>query len=347
MDRHKKERLRFRRKGFAPYYFKAQFGTEEFREEYRLCLDGLGKVEPGKARTIQGTIAALVAAYVSVPSRLGPTDQTRRKIRNILDKFREKYGTGYVRDVTFDHIDQIIAERLERKMVGKRMEGGPEAAKKLRKELVRLFDFAIKLDMIATNPVRQSERVKVKAGTFHTWTEGEIDLFRAKHPIGSKARLAMELMLWTGQRRADAYRMSMADIKDGTITVTQSKTGKTLRIPIAPQLLEAIVAMPPQPADGPLLLTEYGKPFTSAGFGNWFRDQCDDAGLPQCSAHGLRKANMRRMANLGMGNQSMKSVSGHSRDDEVALYTRAADQEGLATRAISLLAEWEMSRKDG
>ena len=37
------------------------------------------------------------------------------------------------------------------------------------------------------------------------------------------------------------------------------------------------------------LVTEYGKPFTPAGFGNWFRQRCDEAGLPQCSAHGLRK----------------------------------------------------------
>jgi hypothetical protein len=26
-----------------------------------------------------------------------------------------------------------------------------------------------------------------------------------------------------------------------------------------------------------LLVTEFGKPFTAAGSGNWFREQCDEA----------------------------------------------------------------------
>ncbi len=124
--------------------------------------------------------------------------------------------------------------------------------------------------------------------------------------------------------------------------VTQSKTGKRLGLPVAPQLLEAIVAMPPL-AEGQttFLITEWGKPFANAGFGNWFRDQCDDAGLPQCSAHGLRKAMMRRLAELHMGNQSLKSVSGHSRDEEVANYTREVDQARMAEQAIALLSNWE------
>ena len=47
------------------------------------------------------------------------------------------------------------------------------------------------------------------------------------------------------------------------------------------------------------LMTEWGKPFTSNGFGNWFRDQCNDAGLSQCSAHGLRKARATILAERG------------------------------------------------
>lgn len=47
----------------------------------------------------------------------------------------------------------------------------------------------------------------------------------------------------------------------------------------------------------------WNKPFTNAGFGNWFRDQCDAAGLPKCSAQGLRKAIMRRMAAIGLAQQ--------------------------------------------
>jgi integrase len=37
-------------------------------------------------------------------------------------------------------------------------------------------------------------------------------------------------------------------------------------------------------------VTQYGRAFTVAGFGNRFRDRCHEAGLPHCTAHGLRKA---------------------------------------------------------
>lgn len=228
------------------------------------------------------------------------------------------------------------------------MQGGVEAARKLRKELVRLFDFAVKIRMRLTNPVHQAEKVRVAAGErslgFHTWTEAEIDQYRTHHALGTKPRLAMELMLWTGQRRIDAIRLGRQHIRNGRIEFAQSKGGEALRIAVAPQLLEAIVALPPS-AKGHLcfLVNGQGRPFTNPGFGNWFREQCDLAGLPQCTAHGLRKATMRRMAELHLGNQTLKSVSGHSGDDEVATYTREVDQQRMADDAISALAGWEVS----
>jgi integrase len=48
------------------------------------------------------------------------------------------------------------------------------------------------------------------------------------------------------------------------------------------------------------LVTEYGKPFAAAGFGNWFRDRCDEADLLKgISAHGLRVAGAIRLAEAG------------------------------------------------
>jgi integrase len=82
-------------------------------------------------------------------------------------------------------------------------------------------------------------------------------------------------------------------------------------------------------------VTSFGKPFTPAGFGNWFRQRCNEAGLPQCSAHGLRKAAARRLAEAGCSNQQIKSITGHKTDKEVARYTAAADQVRLADQAMA------------
>jgi hypothetical protein len=51
-------------------------------------------------------------------------------------------------------------------------------------------------------------------------------------------------------------------------------------------------------------------PFTSNGFGNWFRDQCNDAGLSQCSAHGLRKARASILAERGATDRQLMAVFG-------------------------------------
>lgn len=349
-DRHGKLRYRFRLKGRPGGYFKAALGTEDFLAEYRAFMDAAAPAIQVRPAT-PGSIADLVARYFAVPTRLGPSASTQNKVRRIIGGFADEYGQLPVARVGFDHIEKIVGAKLERKMVetprGLRPIGGPEAARKLRKELVRLFAFAVKLKMIGTNPAADAERVKVapadRSTGFHTWTEEEIAQFRDHHKLGTRPRLAMELMLWTGQRRIDAIRMGRQHIRDGRISVTQSKGGKALWIPVAPQLLQAIVAMPAASAQLCFLVTDFGKPFSNPGFGNWFRDQCDAAGLPQCTAHGLRKATMRRMAELGLAQQTLKSVSGHTRDEEVATYTRAADQKRMADDAIAALARWEMS----
>jgi integrase len=347
-DRHSKQRFRFRRLGYPGGYFRAPLGTEEFRAEYRAFMDG-GSAQPiERPDFAPGSIGDLVSRFCATPSRLGPSAVTQGKVRAVLDRFRVEHGHRMVDEVEFEHIDAILTKAAVQRVENKKKVGGIHSARKLRKELVRLFDFAIKIRMRTDNPVVHSERIKEavadKTGGFHTWTEAEIEQYRQHHPLGSRARLAMELMLWTGQRRSDANEMGPDDVIDGRIEVIQAKGGKGLWVPMADQLVAAITAMPPPPPTArTFLLTSRGKTYSRAGFGNWFREQCDAAGLPHCSAHGLRKAIMRRMAELDMGNQTLKSVSGHSRDDQVAHYTRGADQKRMADHAIRSLSAWEVS----
>ncbi len=282
-----------------------------------------------------------------MPERLGPSIVTQTKVRNILERFSEGRQDRPVKGIRFEHIDAIIAKARIKTVDAKgRNVGGIEAARKLRKELRRFFTFARKLGWISVNPVDDSNAVKVspseRSTGFYTWTESDIAKYRSHWPIGTKQRLAMELMLWTDQRKVDAVHLGRQHIRNGKFAIRQSKTGKLLTLPIVAPLAAAIDAMPPTDALC-FLVTEWGRPFSVKGFGGWFRRQCDVAGLPQCTAHGLRKATMRRMAELEMPNKTMKSVSGHSKDDEVARYTEAANQERLADGAMKRLAEWEMS----
>ena len=65
--------------------------------------------------------------------------------------------------------------------------------------------------------------------------------------------------------------------------------------------------------------------------------QCRKAGLEGYSMHGLRKAASRRMAELGLSNQLIKSITGHTSDSEVARYTREAEQERMAEAAFAII----------
>lgn len=353
-SQHGVERLRFRRKGFPSGYFTAPLGTEEFRAEYHAFLNPGAELKAAQEpRATPGSLDDLVTRYFAVPERLGPTAVTQQKVRAVIEDFRAGRGDRPVRLVTFEAIDKIVAKKLVKTGSGNKAKGGIHAARKLRKELVRLFDFAVKAGMVDKNPATLSEKVKVPAGDrstgFHSWTEAEIKQYRDHHALGTRERLAMELLLWTDQRRSDVVKMGRAQIQNGRLPITQEKTGKVLWVAVAPQLLEAIVAMKPEDTSPfCFLVTQRGRrPFKKESFGNWFKAACVAAGLPHCTAHGLRKATLRRMAELEMANKTMKSISGQTRDETLAGYIEGANQVKLADSAITALSRWEAGFKLG
>jgi integrase len=122
--------------------------------------------------------------------------------------------------------------------------------------------------------------------------------------------------------------MGRQHVRNGAISVRQQKTGAALEIPIHQDLQRVFDATPSEHLT--FLVTEFGKPFTPAGFGNWFRERCDEAGLKRCSAHGLRKAACRRLAEAGCTAHQIAAISGHASLREVERYTKAADQARLA-----------------
>lgn len=326
-DRHGKERYRFRRKGFEQYLFKHAPGTEGFRQEYRACVDGLAAepIAPGACRVQPGTFDDLINRYYRSPDFLDPSDRTREVYRGVIERWRVKYGKAKVRDLEARHIADMMAEMLPHRT----------AANMLRKRLRALMQFAIRQGMATGNPVLATKPYKVDSTGFHTWSEDEIARYEARHPVGTKARLALDLMLWTGQRGGDARVMGPQHVKNKRLLVTQEKTGAVVSLPVLPALASSIMAT----GTGALvfLLSEHGKPYSRKSFGQRFRKWCDEAGLPQCTAHGLRKAAARRFAEAGCSNQQIKSWTGHTTDSEVARYTAAADQQTLSDAAGEML----------
>lgn len=328
-DRHGTFRVRYRRTGHTTYYFRAKPFSKDWWVEYEACMRGEAapKVQPGRDRIIPGSIADLISRYYgSIDWLGGMNDESRQKARAIIEKMRENLGDAPVMSITYAECTSILGKMVDR----------PHALNRFRKLMRRVWDEGMRLGMVSTNPWALTKGMKEDGPGFHSWTDEEIEQFHYRWPIGTRQRLAMELMLLTAQRGGDARTLGPQHRKGDTFNIRQGKTGAELVLQILPDLARALDAAP----SGHLafLVTKQGKPFSRRGFGQWFAKACDAAGLPHCRAHGLRKAATRRLADNGATVPQIKSWTGHRSDKEIERYTRAANQKKMNADSAHLLA---------
>lgn len=350
-DRHGKRRYRFRKTGQPPHTFKAHPGTPKHpSQEYKLVVAGLVPANDSR-RATPGTIEDLVQRFYASGNFQKGNKTTQNKNRRAIDRFRAEHGNKRVSTIRFNHVEAMVIARAVRTLDenGKQI-GGPFAAELFRKLLRRLFELAVRLGTtdvpgyagINVNPVELAETPATpKTKGFHTWTDDEIEQFRDFHPVGTKARMVLELLRWTMQRGDDARLFSPKQRRNGQLELWNEKVDKHTWMPEPRQLTEAIEALPAIGIET-ILVNEYGRPFSQKGFGNWFKKQCVRAGLPHCSAHGLRKSTARQLTDhVGATQQELKAAGGWSGDQEVSTYVADANQKKLAGGALDRLAEWD------
>jgi integrase len=321
LDRHGKPRFYFRRPGFETVPLPGLPYTPEFMRAYEGAL--AGQPRPRQTAARPGTMAALALSYFGSPQfgALRPTSQYA--YRRAIERFCKDHGDRRAADLRRDHIVKLMS----------RLVGKPQAANALRRMLRNLMRHAIDIGIRGDDPTRDVKAIRTKTGGHHSWTDDEIAQFERCHAIGSRARLALALLLYSGQRRGDVIRMGPQHVRDGILRVKQEKTGAELAIPVHPELAAVIAATP----SGHLtfLATRIGGPFAATTFTHWFRRECDRAGLAHCSAHGLRKAAARRLAEAGCTAHEIGAITGHTSLAELVRYTKAADQRRLAETAMA------------
>lgn len=346
-DRHGKRRVRFRKAGFTTYLTGTPW-SENFMRQYAAALDGVKAQASniGENRTVEGTVDALVAAYLNCsnastsPFRTA-APETQRTRRNILENFRKEHGMlPLYKTIGNERVMLLKREHMQR-IVNKKA-ATPFAQRNFLNTLRAMFQWAAKEGRVPDDPTLGVTREKVKTSGYPTWSEAHIERFENTHPIGSRARLAFALLLYTGQRRSDVVKLGPHHIHNDVLTIDQGKTegGEEahLEIPVHPKLRTIIDAMPTVGVKS-FLVTHFGKPYTAPGFGNWFRKVCDVAGCPDVSAHGLRKATARRLAEIGCSANQIAAITGHASLSEVQRYTRAADRKRMAREAMGKLTE--------
>ncbi len=266
--------------------------------------------------------------------RLGPRTQYTR--RSILEACLDEPIAPGAKELFADFpLERIRAKALRtlRDRKGDKLGAADNRVRALR----RVFSWALDEEHMQVNPARDVKYVGGGSEGWHSWTVKELEQFERRHGVGTKARLALALLQYTGaSRTTDVVRLGKHDMHNDCIRFARGKTHIEVELLVAAELQSAIEASCVVGA-GTFLVTARGKPFTAAGFGNWFRDRCNEAGLPQCSAHGVRKAAAARAADNGATTHELMAMFGWLNLKMAEHYTKAANRKRGASRAATLL----------
>lgn len=317
--------VRFDRRG-KRIRIKGELGSPKFVEEYSQALKVLSSRAPEPQPPQANTLAWLVSQYMRSSRWTNELTQSTRKNRGrYLAKMVDASGK-----ISYDQIQRDNLEATKEKM-----KDTPNSANDFVRAVRGLFAWALESKLLKVNPAQDLRKFKTKTFGHETWTEEEVDLFRKKYKIGSKERLAFELLLNTGLRRSDVCRVGRQHIKNNVLSIRCQKNKTEVYLPLTKHLKEALE----KTVQGELtiLSTNLGKPFTVAGFGNYFGALCKKAGINK-SAHGLRKYLATQLADAGSSERELKAFFGWANSKEAEVYTRNADAKRLSESALAKLA---------
>lgn len=327
IDQHGKAKFYFRRAGQPKVRLPGLPWSPEFMEAYEAAKGGQSTaIEIGASRTVPGTVnAAIVGYYQSSSFKDGLAKSTQTSRRAILERFREEHGDKRIALMHTPALQAILNTK------------SPAAQRNWVKALRGFVDHCLTLKMMRTDPLTGVKLVKMKSNGHHPWESAECTKFEDHHALGTRARLAYELLLQAGQSRCDVVRMGRQHIRNGMMSMRRQKTDVPFNVEIMPRLREAVDAMPGS-NHLTFLVTGQGNPFTAAGFGNWFRDMCREAGLPQrCTSHGLRKAAATYLAEMGATDHQLMAWFGWTSISQAQVYTKAANRKLMARGAAKLV----------
>jgi integrase len=199
-----------------------------------------------------------------------------------------------------------------------------------------LFRWAHKAKLVKVDPTIGVDNPKRKTGDgFRAWTETDMAAYESRWPIGTRQRVWLDVLAYTGLRRGDAVRLGRQHVGDGVATIRTEKSGTEVTLPILPVLAQTLAAGPC--GDLAFICGERGEPLTKESFGNMFKDACKAAGVSG-SAHGVRKIAATRAADAGATEAELMAIFGWTDSKMAAHYTRTANRKRLATQAMTKLA---------
>ena len=302
---------------------KGEFGTTEFNEAYQTAITG--NAPRGSAKAAKGTLAWLWMLYRQTSAWTDLSLATRKQRERIMRQVIASGGDEPLSKITSGVIQRGIERRKS------------FAARHFVDTLHGMFKWAVAAEHVRSDPTVGKNVAKPKTKGFPVWTEEELERYEACWPLGTRERVMFGVYCFTGLRRGDAARLGKQHIRNGVITIDTEKTGTRVTIPVLPELAKIIAAGPV--GELSIIASKKGQPIRKEVLGNLFKDACRLAGIPNKSAHGIRKAAATRAANNGATVATLEAIFGWEGGQMAALYTKAADRLRLAAEHMEKLSK--------
>lgn len=320
------------RHGVTVWYFRRGDGprlrlpgvyeSPEWLEAYEAALSGK-KTMPAPL-TATGTFRWLVGRYKASAKFAGLAKETQTFRSGILARVEKTAGDLRITQIT----RAMLAEGRDRRAET------PFAAINYLKVMNQLFAFAVDAGYLTSNPAKGIDRPSPATSGHHVWTIAEVRRYQARWPLGTRERLAMDLLLYTGLRRGDLVQLGRQHIRNSIIRYRATKNGVEIVLPLLPVLQATIDAGPT--GDLTFLATKRNTPWKKESFGTWFREACIEAKVPG-RAHGLRKAGATIAAENGATDQQLMAIFGWTNPEQAAVYTRTASRAKMAAMGVGML----------
>jgi integrase len=305
---------------------KAEFGTPDFEAEYNAAIQGKPVIRaPGKSTS--GSLAWLWERYKETGAWSGLSAATRRQRANIMDGVLKVSGSVPCANLTRQ---DLTAGRDRRSKT-------PAQARNFLDAMRGLLRWAYEAGHIKADPTLGVKNPPRRAGPgFPAWSEDDVALYEAKWPLGTKERVWLDVLRYTGLRRGDAVTLGRQHVRNGEITLRTEKSGEkvTITLVMDPDLTASLAAGPC--GELAFIVGDSGKPLTKETFGNFFRAACRAAGVKK-SAHGVRKFRATQAAESDCTVAEMEAMFGWSGGGMASLYTRTADRAKLSRAAAAKL----------
>jgi integrase len=325
-DRHGKRRFYFRYR-HTKFKLPGKPGEAVFHDAYARYLAGVesGALGRGNVAFINGTIGWVIEKYIAHEhGLLKHSASTQRNYRLFCDIIKREIGQFKIADLT------PVAVRAMRDSIN--LKHRASVADLCITIVSALWQFAIEHQRLPLghNPARGIFKLHKKKRITKRWSDETIAKFdAAATPI---LRLALYLLLYTGQRECDVITMRWDHIRDGMIRVKQRKTSEVVWIAIDPAL-RAILDQTPR-INEYILNSERGQPFASSnGLSRAIKRTLKEIGIGDHSGHGLRVSAACALKEAGCSDDLVAAITGHTNMKTLRIYLKEVDRQQLAREA--------------